>query len=83
MDSQSHSFIIRNLSSPLTLSSNKRITIQISDHSLCIEKIHLEDKSYKMYLLTIFKEDCHSQCPITCTKTLKIQYQSTSLMSRW
>lgn len=80
MDNQSHSFITPNLSSPLILSSYKRILTQISDPNLCIEKTRLEGKTCKMYLQTISKEDCLSQCLITCTKTLRIQYQSTSLM---
>ncbi len=82
MDNLSHSFIIPSLNSPLILSNNKRMEILILGRNLFTVKIHLVDKTCKMYHLTIFKEGCLSQCLIICIKILKIQYQSTSLMIR-
>ncbi len=80
MDNLNLSFITPSLNSPSILFSNKRMPIQILDHNQFIVKILSEDKPCKMYHLTIFKEGCLSQCLIICTKTLRIQYQSTSLM---
>jgi hypothetical protein len=80
-DNKNHSFIIQNLSTQLILFSYKKMAIMILGPNLFIVKILSEGKTCKMYHLTIFKEGYLSLCLIICTKTHRIQYQSTSLMS--